>query len=57
MHYAVDLGEFKENPITSVRWKKPNVVREVDPRVVANPEQARALLTVVSYVGGYGRRA
>ncbi|MFJ4581400.1 tyrosine-type recombinase/integrase [Streptomyces echinatus] len=55
MHYAVDLGEFKENPITAVRWKKPKVVKEVDPRVVANPEQARALLTAVSYVGGYGR--
>ncbi|MFC9092155.1 tyrosine-type recombinase/integrase [Streptomyces sp. NPDC057072] len=55
LHYAVDLGEFKENPITAVRWKKPKVANEVDPRVVANPEQARALLTAVSYVGGYGR--
>lgn len=55
MHYAVDLGEFKENPITVIRWKKPNVAGEVDPRVVANPEQARSLLTAVSYVGGYGR--
>jgi hypothetical protein len=36
MHYAVDLGEFKEKPITSIRWK-PKVVSEVDPRVVANP--------------------
>ncbi|WP_438303199.1 tyrosine-type recombinase/integrase [Streptomyces sp. HUAS TT11] len=55
LHYAVDLGEFKENPITAVRWKKPKVANEVDPRVVANPEQARTLLTAVSYVGGYGR--
>ncbi|MET9119255.1 tyrosine-type recombinase/integrase [Streptomyces longwoodensis] len=55
LHYAVDLGEFKENPITSIRWKKPKVVGEVDPRVVANPAQARSLLTAVSYVGGYGR--
>jgi integrase len=55
LHYAVDLGEFKENPITSIRWKKPKVVGEVDPRVVANPVQARSLLTAVSYVGGYGR--
>lgn len=55
LHYAVDLGEFKENPITGIRWKKPNVAGEVDPRVVANPEQARSLLTAVSYVGGYGR--
>ncbi|GHD40942.1 integrase [Streptomyces galbus] len=55
LHYAVDLGEFEENPIASIRWKKPKVVGEVDPRVVANPAQARSLLTAVSYVGGYGR--
>lgn len=55
MHYAVDLGEFKEDPITGIRWKKPKVAGEVDSRVVANPEQARSLLTAVSYVGGYGR--
>ncbi|MFF4589707.1 tyrosine-type recombinase/integrase [Streptomyces sp. NPDC001388] len=55
LHYAVDLGEFKENPVTGIRWKKPKVAGEVDPRVVANPEQARSLLTAVSYVGGYGR--
>ncbi|MFG2572290.1 tyrosine-type recombinase/integrase [Streptomyces sp. NPDC048481] len=55
LHYAVDLGEFKENPITGIRWKKPKVAGEVDPRVVANPEQARSLLTAVSYVGGYNR--
>ncbi|MFJ8030326.1 tyrosine-type recombinase/integrase [Streptomyces sp. NPDC096032] len=55
LHYAVDLGEFKENPITGIRWKKPKVAGEVDPRVVANPEQSRSLLTAVSYVGGYSR--
>jgi integrase len=55
LHYAVDLGEFKENPITGIRWKKPKVAGEVDPRVVANPAQARSLLLAVSYVGGYGR--
>jgi integrase len=55
LHYAVDLGEFKENPITGIRWKKPKVAGEVDPRVVANPAQARSLLAAVSYVGGYGR--
>jgi integrase len=55
LHYAVDLGEFKENPITGIRWKKPKVAGEIDPRVVANPAQARSLLTAVSYVGGYRR--
>lgn len=55
MHYAVDLGEFEENPITGIHWKKLKVAGEVDLRVVANPEQVRSLLTAVSYVGGYGR--
>lgn len=55
LHYAVDLGEFSENPIAGIRWKKPKVAGEVDPRVVANPAQARSLLTAVSYVGGYRR--
>ncbi|MEV0093365.1 site-specific integrase [Streptomyces sp. NPDC050738] len=55
MHYAIDLGEFKENPVTAVRWQKPKVVKQVDPRVVANPQQARSLLHAVSYVGGYRR--
>ncbi|WP_406269064.1 site-specific integrase [Actinacidiphila glaucinigra] len=55
LHYAVDLGEFSENPLGSVRWQKPKVSSEVDPRVVANPHQARSLLCAVSYVGGYRR--
>ncbi|MFE1908588.1 tyrosine-type recombinase/integrase [Streptomyces gardneri] len=55
LNYAVDLGEFSENPLTSVRWQKPKVSNEVDPRVVANPEQARSLLHAVSYIGGYRR--
>ncbi|MFF7811657.1 tyrosine-type recombinase/integrase [Streptomyces sp. NPDC007945] len=55
LNYAVDLGEFSENPLTSVRWQKPKVSSEVDPRVVANPEQARSLLHAVSYIGGYRR--
>ncbi|MGW6750659.1 tyrosine-type recombinase/integrase [Streptomyces sp. NPDC055006] len=55
LNYAVDLGEFSENPLASVRWQKPKVSGEVDPRVVANPEQARSLLDAVSYVGGYQR--
>ncbi|MEN1887968.1 site-specific integrase [Streptomyces mirabilis] len=55
LHYAVDLGEFKENPLTAVRWQKPKVSSEVDPRVVVNPKQALSLLHAVSYVGGYRR--
>ncbi|MEU6319240.1 site-specific integrase [Streptomyces sp. NPDC047009] len=54
-NYAVDLGELRENPITAVRWQKPKVSNQVDPRVVANPGQARNLLAAVSYVGGFRR--
>ncbi|GDY62801.1 hypothetical protein SAV14893_021940 [Streptomyces avermitilis] len=55
LHYAVDLGEFKENPLIAVRWQKPKVSSEVDPRLVVNPQQAVSLLHAVSYVGGYRR--
>ncbi|MGW0872446.1 hypothetical protein ACWD3Z_18400 [Streptomyces sp. NPDC002740] len=54
-NYAVDLGEVRENLIAAVRCQKPKVSNQVDPRVVANPEQARNLLVAVSYVGGYLR--
>lgn len=53
-NYAVDLGELRENPVTAVRWQKPKVSNQVDPRVVANPEQARNLLAAVSYVDRLG---
>ncbi|MFF0302482.1 hypothetical protein ACFYTV_17455 [Streptomyces sp. NPDC004562] len=55
LHYAVDLGEFRENPLTAVRWQKPKVSSAVDPRVVVHPQQALSLLHAVSYVGGYRR--
>ncbi|MEH0636365.1 tyrosine-type recombinase/integrase [Streptomyces bottropensis] len=53
--YAVELGELPENPVTLVKWKLPKVTKEVDRRVVVNPQQARDLLAAVSYVGGYRR--
>lgn len=31
LNYAVDLGEFSENPLASVRWQKPRVSGEVAP--------------------------
>jgi hypothetical protein len=31
LHYAVELGQLEEKPITGIRWKKPKVAREVDP--------------------------
>jgi integrase len=43
------------NPLDAVRWKPPEVADKVDRRVVANPRQARELLTALSYIGGRDR--
>jgi integrase len=43
------------NPLDAMRWKPPEVAEKVDRRVVANPRQARELLTALSYVGGRDR--
>lgn len=50
--YAVELGE---NPVTLVKWKLPKVTKEVDRRVVVNPQQAAELLGAV-YRRARGRR-
>jgi hypothetical protein len=38
-----------------INWRITKTVKQVDPRVVANPTQARSLLCALSYVGGYRR--
>lgn len=53
--YALELGELEDDPIKALKWRKPPVSREVDPRVVVNPVQARDLLAAVSYVGSFRR--
>lgn len=53
--YAMERGELGSNPLNQVRWRVPKPAVSVDPRVVANPHQARDLLTAISYVGGYRR--
>ncbi|MFE4669708.1 site-specific integrase [Streptomyces sp. NPDC056716] len=55
LHYAVERGELGSHPLNRVRWRLPKPAVSVDPRVVANPHQARDLLNAVSYVGGYSR--
>ncbi|MGY5055128.1 tyrosine-type recombinase/integrase [Streptomyces sp. 900105755] len=55
LHYAVERGELGSHPLNRVRWRVPKPAVAVDPRVVANPYQARDLLDAVSYVGGYRR--
>jgi integrase len=44
LEYAVELGHLPANPISSIKWKAPKVTEAVNPRVVINHAQARALL-------------
>jgi integrase len=55
LHFAMERGELGSHPLAKVRWRVPKPAVSVDPRVVANPHQARDLLAAVSYVGGYRR--
>lgn len=54
LHYAVEQDELGSHPLKRIRWGVSRQVVTVDPRVVANPQQARTLITAVSYVGTYG---
>ncbi|MEO3859462.1 hypothetical protein [Acrocarpospora sp. B8E8] len=52
LKYAVTKKRLKNNPIDGLDWKAPDSpCEEVDPSVVASPEQVRELLTAVSYSG------
>jgi integrase len=52
LKYAVREHRLTENPLDTTEWEPPETsIEEVNPRVVASPEQVRQLLTAVSYVG------
>lgn len=51
LEYAVEKGDLPENPLTRIGGRAPRLTRQVDPRVVVSPRQARELLTAVTYVG------
>lgn len=51
LQYAVELEELPANPLTTITWTPPKVADVVDRRCVVNPDQARELLTAVTYVG------
>ncbi|MFF4361662.1 hypothetical protein [Streptomyces sp. NPDC001604] len=55
LRYAVERRELGSHPLAKIQWGVPKPAIAVDPRVVANPYQARELLSAVSYVGGYRR--
>jgi hypothetical protein len=50
---AVERRLLPSDPIDQVQWSAPEVAQAVDRRVVASPEQVRALLDAV---GDAGRR-
>jgi integrase len=54
--YAVDEGLLDVNPLTRSHWSAPDVVHAVDPDVVINHDQARALLAAVGRQGEIGQR-
>ena len=47
VEYAVELGHLAGNPIPSIKWRAPKITEAVNPRVVINHGQARALLDAV----------
>ncbi|MBA0054039.1 site-specific integrase [Streptomyces sp. AJS327] len=57
LEYAVDAELLPNNPLDRVKWKAPEqVVEEVDPECVPNPEQGARLLAAVHRQGKRGRR-
>ncbi|UUU30896.1 site-specific integrase [Streptomyces sp. CA-210063] len=55
VRYAIEQGGLRTDPMAPINWRITKTVKQVDPRVVANPTQARSLLCALSYVGGYRR--
>jgi integrase len=47
VEYAVELGHLSGNPVASIKWRAPKVAEAVNPRVVINHSQTRALLAAV----------
>jgi integrase len=48
--YAVETGMLHFNPADQISWHVPKANTAVDPRVVANPVQAEALLSAVARI-------
>ncbi|GLY74381.1 tyrosine-type recombinase/integrase [Actinoallomurus iriomotensis] len=53
IEYAVELEELADNPLDRVKSKRRSlkIAQEVDRRAVVNPQQAKELLTAVTYCG------
>ena len=48
--YAVETGLLNSNPADSIRWQVPRAAIAVDPKIVASPAQAEALLAAVARI-------
>jgi len=55
VRYAIEQGGLRTDPIAAINWRIAKTVKQVDPRVVANPTRARCLLCAVSCIGVYRR--
>jgi integrase len=55
LEYVVEINELRANPLHKVKWKPPKSSDLVDPRVVVNQKQARALLEAAATVGDSGQ--
>ncbi|GAB3668977.1 tyrosine-type recombinase/integrase [Actinocorallia lasiicapitis] len=53
VNHAVEDDILDYDPIERLVWTPPEVSNVVDPRVVASPDQARALLVATTYVGEF----
>ncbi|MEU7051289.1 tyrosine-type recombinase/integrase [Streptomyces eurythermus] len=57
LEFAVESELLADNPLVRLKWKAPEqVVEEVDPECVPNPEQAAKLLAAVRDQSPRGRR-
>lgn len=57
LEFAVEAELLTDNPLTRIKWKAPEqVVEEVDPACVPNPEHASKLLAAVRDQSPRGRR-
>ncbi|PWI44666.1 site-specific integrase [Streptomyces sp. ICBB 8177] len=57
LEFAVDAELLSDNPLDRIKWKAPEqVVEEVDPACVPNPDQAAKLLAAVRDQSMRGRR-
>ncbi|MFI6325500.1 tyrosine-type recombinase/integrase [Nonomuraea sp. NPDC050556] len=51
LEQAVEQKVFTSNPLDEIKWTPPKAATVVDPRVVVNPTQAKALLSAIPKVG------